>query len=116
MERYGYLRSWLTGIGGEVAILGKSVFFFCVEKDSNYGFRKGMMRKRIGDNEECIFGSCQAFGAAGKREVVGMSIAHVCDLLISVPGAFIAYLSCGSEMSTAFKFLREMRQFTCAWG
>ena len=63
----------------------------------NYGFGKDFRIKFIGDFAKGIFAANQDSGAKAKRDVIGMLISHVCDLLIHWADAFISYVSSRME-------------------
>ena len=91
-ERYGSLKIPLTRLGGKATLLDKSLFFWA-SGDSHYGFGRGLRVKCIGVNEKGIFEANKDFAPGEKRDVVGISISHVGDLLIYGSNSFISYLS-----------------------
>ena len=77
---------------GTATLLDKSVCF-CAEEDAKYGFGKGLRGKCIGRNEKGILRSMEILAQSAKREVIGVLISHVGDMLISVSYLCISLLS-----------------------
>ena len=69
-----------------------SQFFFWPEGSFKYDSGEGFRGRCIGDNENGISAVNPDFVAKIKRDVVGVLIAHVGDLLVSGTDAFIAYI------------------------